>query len=172
MRLLAPVITVLAILVLATFRAETGPDHQARAEDPSIDKLASELKRVPPKDPQTSRGLIQLHRDFRIELVAGEPLIHDPAAIDFDENGRIFVAQLPEYNAYAAKDFKGQGSVHLLTDSDGDGRYDRRTVYADKLHYPTAIACWDGGIFIGAAPELLYARTPMETGWQMFARSS
>ncbi|MFP6753253.1 MAG: PVC-type heme-binding CxxCH protein, partial [Pirellulaceae bacterium] len=158
MRLLAPVITILAVLILAIFRAETGRDHQARAEDPSIDKLASELKRVSPKDPDTSRGLVQLHKDFRIELVAGEPLIHDPAAIDFDENGRIFVAQLPEYNAYAAKDFKGQGSVHMLTDSNGDGRYDRRTVYADKLHYPTAVACWDGGVFIGAAPDLLYAK--------------
>jgi len=158
MRLLPPVITILAVLLLAILRAGTQADDQAREEDPSIDKLASELKRVSPKDPDTSRDLVQLHKDFRIELVAGEPLIHDPAAIDFDENGRIFVAQLPEYNAYAAKDFKGQGSVHMLTDSNGDGRYDQRTVYADKLHYPTAVACWDGGIFIGAAPDLLYAK--------------
>jgi putative membrane-bound dehydrogenase-like protein len=158
MRLLAPVITVLAILLLAILRVGTQADDQAKEQDPSIDKLASELERVLPKDAEASRSLVQLHPDFRIELVAGEPLIHDPAAIDFDENGRIFVAQLPEYNAYAVKDFKGQGSVHMLTDSDGDGRYDTRTVFADKLNYPTAIACWDGGVFIGAAPDLLYAK--------------
>ena len=133
MRLLTPVITILAVLLLAILRAGTQSDDQARAEDPSIDKLASELKRVPPKDPDMSRGLVQLHKDFRIELVAGEPLIHDPAAIDFDENGRIFVAQLPEYNAYAAKDFKGQGSVHMLTDSNGDGRYDQADLFLDKI---------------------------------------
>ena len=158
MRLFAPVITVLAILLLAILYAGTQADDQAREQDPSIDKLASKLERVLPKDPDASRSLVQLHKDFRIELVASEPLIHDPAAIDFDENGRIFVAQLPEYNAYAAENFKGQGSVHMLTDSDGDGRYDTRTVFADKLNYPTAIACWDGGVFIGAAPDLLYAK--------------
>ena len=159
MRLLTPVITVLAILLLAILRAGTwAEDPQPATVDPIIDKLASELKRVPPRDPQASRSLVQLHKDFRIELVASEPLIHDPAAIDFDENGRMFVAQLPEYNAYAVENFTQQGSVHMLTDTNGDGRYDKRTVFADKLDYPTAIACWDGGLFIGAAPDLLYAK--------------
>ncbi|MFP6752736.1 MAG: PVC-type heme-binding CxxCH protein, partial [Pirellulaceae bacterium] len=158
MRLIAPIITILAIFILTLLRAGTQAEDPTAGQDPSIDALASKMKRVEAKAPEASRKLVQLHKDFRIELVASEPLIHDPAAIAFDENGGIFVAQLPEYNAYAVENFTKQGSVYLLSDSDGDGRYDRRTVFADKLNYPTALACWDGGVFIGAAPDLIFAR--------------
>ena len=158
MRLIAPIITILAIFILTLLRAGTRAEEPTAGQDPSIDALASKMKRVEPKAPEASRKLVQLHKNFRIELVASEPLIHDPAAIAFDEHGRIYVAQLPEYNAYAAENFTKQGSVYLLSDSDGDGHYDRRTVFADKLNYPTALACWDGGVFIGAAPDLIFAR--------------
>jgi putative membrane-bound dehydrogenase-like protein len=158
MRLIAPVITALAIFILVLLRAGTRAEDQTAGQDPSIDTLASKMKRVEAKDPEASRKLVQLHEGFRIELVASEPLIHDPAAIAFDEHGRIYVAQIPEYNAYAVENFTKQGSVYLLSDSDGDGHYDRRTVFADKLNYPTALACWDGGVFIGAAPDLIFAR--------------
>ena len=158
MRLIAPIITILAIFILTLLRAGTRAEEPTAGQDPSIDALASKMKRVEPKAPEASRRLVQLHKNFRIELVASEPLIHDPAAIAFDEHGRIYVAQLPEYNAYAAENFTKQGSVYLLSDKDGDGRYDSRTVFADKLNYPTALACWDGGVFIGAAPDLIFAR--------------
>ena len=156
--LLSSIVASIVVLVAISWTGSVAQDPDAVTEVPSIDEQAANLKRVPARGPEESRKLIELNGDFQIELVASEPLIHDPAAIDFDENGRIYVAQLPEYNGYAVEDFEESGSIHLLSDTDGDGRYDERTVFADKLDYPTAIACWDGGLFVGAAPDLLYLK--------------
>ncbi|MDA1053448.1 MAG: c-type cytochrome [Planctomycetota bacterium] len=116
------------------------------------------MPQIPPKTPQASRKAIELHADFRVALVAAEPLVRDPVAIDFDESGRIFVVELPSYNGYAIAGFTGTGAIRLLEDIDDDGTCDKSTVYLDDLKYPTAIACWDGGLFVGDAPDLLYVK--------------
>jgi putative membrane-bound dehydrogenase-like protein len=116
------------------------------------------LPRIPPKSPAEELHSFQLRPGFRIELVAAEPLISNPVAMDFDENGRLFVVEYPEYNQYANKNFKGHGVVRLLEDTDGDGRFDRSTVYVDNLDSPTAVACYDGGVFVGAVPNILFCK--------------
>ncbi len=122
--------------------------------------LSKELPRIHLKSPAESLKSFKLRPGFKIELVAAEPLIHDPMALDFDENGRMFVVELPGYNEYAFKNPNGKhhGSICLLEDTNGDGLFDKSTVYVDGLRYPTAVACWDGGIFVGAAPDLLYCK--------------
>ena len=124
----------------------------------TIAQEASRLEAVPPKSPRQSLESFELRDGFRAELVASEPLIHDPVAIDFDENGRMYVVQLPRYNAYAVDDFEPHGSIALLEDSDEDGRYDDSRLFADGFQYPTAVACWDGGLFVGDAPDLIYLK--------------
>jgi putative membrane-bound dehydrogenase-like protein len=79
-------------------------------------------------------------------------------ALDVDENGRLFVAEFPEYNAFANKQPQGRGRIVLLEDTQGTGRYDRRTVYADNVDYAVALGCWDGGVYVGAPPDLLYLK--------------
>lgn len=120
--------------------------------------FSKELPRIAPKSPEDSLGCIHVHPEFRVELVAAEPLVHDPVAVDFDENGRIFVVELPPYNAYAAQDFYETGTIRVLEDTDGDGQIDKSVVYVDDLQYPTAVACWDGGVFVADAPDLLYCK--------------
>ncbi len=114
--------------------------------------------RVQALSPEDSLKSMVVRSGFRVELVASEPLIQDPVAVDFDEQGRMFVIQLPPYNAYAVPDFKERGSIVVLEDADNDGRYEKQTVFADQLKYPSAIACWDGGVFVGDAPDLLYLK--------------
>ena len=128
------------------------------AEDQSIREEAAKLQAIPPKSPSDSLKAMELQNGFRAELVASEPSIHDPVAVDFDENGRMFVVQLPRYNAYAVKDFQPQGSIAVLEDADNDGHYERSSLFASGLSYPTAIACWDGGVLVGDAPDLLYLK--------------
>jgi putative membrane-bound dehydrogenase-like protein len=70
----------------------------------------------------------------------------------------MFVVEYPEYNQYANPKFKEHGCVKLLEDTDGDGRFDRATVYVEGLHSPTAVACYDGGIFVGSVPDILYCK--------------
>src|SRR2546428_7370436 len=110
-------------LFLPMFHSGAAPDKDYSAE----------LPRIPPKEPADAVKSFQLRPGFRIELVAAEPLIRSPVALDFDENGRLFVVEYPEYNQYANKNFKGHGCVRLLEDTDGDGRFNKSTVYVPNL---------------------------------------
>lgn len=96
---------------------------------------------------------------FRVELVAAEPLVRDPVAMAFDEYGRLFVVEYPEYNQQFAKEKQNiNGTVRMLEDSDGDGRYDKSTVYVSGLKAPSAVACYNGGLFVAAAPDVLFCK--------------
>ncbi|MFI4849454.1 MAG: PVC-type heme-binding CxxCH protein [Gimesia chilikensis] len=101
----------------------------------------------------------QVKPGFRVELVASEPLLRDPVALAFDENGRMFVVEYPEYNQQFAKDKQPvTGSVRMLEDTDGDGQYDKSTVFVSDLAAPSAVACYNGGLFVAAAPDLLFCK--------------
>lgn len=115
--------------------------------------------RIPPTEPSDALKTFKLPPGFQIELVAAEPLIRDPVAIDFDESGRMYVVEYPEFNAYSfSKQPTPSGSIKLLEDTNSDGRFDESTVFLDKVAFPTAVACYDGGVFVGAAPDLLYCK--------------
>jgi putative membrane-bound dehydrogenase-like protein len=143
---------IFSLLPLITVSSDE-PEKQA-----TIDELASKLPAIAGKGAEASRRSIALANDFDVTVVASEPLIRDPVAVDFDEHGRMFVIELPQYNGYAIKGFSRKGSIRLLHDSNRDGTYDRATLFAADLDYPTGIACWDGGLFVGAAPDLLYLK--------------
>ncbi len=130
---------------------------------------AAELPRLAPKEPADALKTFKLRPGFRIELVAAEPLIRSPVALDFDEDGRMFVVEYPEYNQYGNKNFKGHGCVRLLEDMDADGRYRKSSVFVADLNSPVAVACWDGGVFVGVVPDILFCkagvRKPVFTGF-------
>ncbi|MEO1998718.1 MAG: PVC-type heme-binding CxxCH protein, partial [Planctomycetaceae bacterium] len=141
------------------------PGTQVSADKPKPDNsletdqdFAKRLPRIPARSPSESLASLRVRPGFRVELVASEPLIRDPVALEFDARGRMYVVELPQYNAYALKDVKWAGSVRLVVDRDADGHYDTSTVFLDGLKYPTAVTCFDGGVFVGDAPDLLYAK--------------
>lgn len=115
----------------------------------------AEMPRVPATEPDKAVSTLQVREGFRAELVAHEPLVMDPVAMAFDEEGRLFVAEMRDYSE--RRDEK-MGRIKLLEDSNGDGRYDKTTVYARNLPWPTAVICWNGGIFVGASPDILYLK--------------
>src|SRR2546426_622904 len=112
-----------------------------------------ELPRIPPRGPGEALKSFQILPGFRMELVAAEPLVASPVALSFDERGRMYVACMRGYSENA-DDLLGE--IRVLEDTDGDGRFDKSTVLADKLSWPTALICYDGGVFVGNAPDLLY----------------
>jgi putative membrane-bound dehydrogenase-like protein len=120
--------------------------------------FSAELPKIPSKSPEDSLKAMRLKPGFHAEIVATEPLIRSPMAMDFDEFGRAFVVELPEYNQYGSQKPQGKGAVKLLEDTDGDGRFDKATAYVEDLNYPTAVACWDGGILVGVAPDILFCK--------------
>ena len=86
-----------------------------------------------------------------VELVASEPAVASPVAAAWDEQGRLYVVEMTDYPV--APD---GGRVKRLEDRDGDGRYEHVTVFADKLHWPTGVLPWNGGVLVTAAPDLLF----------------
>jgi putative membrane-bound dehydrogenase-like protein len=94
---------------------------------------------------------MQLEPGFHIELVAAEPDVVSPVAMDIDEHGRIFVVEMPGYPL----DTRPTGRIKLL-EIDRDGRIDRSTVFADGLVLPTGVMRWKRGVLVTAAPDVLY----------------
>lgn len=113
------------------------------------------LERVPPLEPANALASFEVADDFCIEQVAAEPLVVDPVAMAFDERGRLFVVEMRDYSE---QDKERLGRVRLLTDRDGDGHFDESQIFVEGLSWPTAIACYDGGVFIGAAPDIVYCK--------------
>jgi len=127
------------------------------AQEPdSVDRnYSGELPRIAALEPEDALKSFEVHPSFRMELVAAEPLVRDPIAMAFDADSRLFVVEM---RGYSERRDENIGTVRLLTDEDGDGKYDHATDYVDGLAWPTAVACWDGGIFVAVSPDILYCK--------------
>ena len=106
-----------------------------------------------PLDPQAALQSMHVPDDYRIELVASEPLIQDPVNVAFGWDGRVWVVQMSDYPQGTAG-----GSVRVLRDSDGDGRLDQSQLFLDGLSFPTSVHPWRDGALVIAAPHILFAR--------------
>jgi putative membrane-bound dehydrogenase-like protein len=123
------------------------------------------LKRTPPAAVQAkarekaiaaSLASIKVKDDLVVEVAAAEPLVADPVAIDFGPDGRLWVAEMPDYTREVDEQFEPSGSVRALTDRDGDGRYDEAAVFADGLRFPTDVKAWRRGVIVCDAPDVIY----------------
>ena len=116
------------------------------------------LKPIPPKEPADALTTFEAVDGFRMELVAHEPLVNDPIAAAFDENGRLYVAEMRGYPYQPRADQKPIGRVRLLEDVNGDGRFDKSHVFAENLLWPSGIAPWKQGVFVAATPDIWYMK--------------
>lgn len=112
----------------------------------------------PPLTPEESLRKLHIRDGFRAELVAAEPLVLDPVAIDWDAAGRLWVVEMADYPL--GMDNKGApgGRIRVLTDSDGDGRYDKAALFAEGLQMPTGLLTWRDGVLVTTAPEILFLK--------------
>jgi glucose/arabinose dehydrogenase len=109
----------------------------------------------PPLSPAESAKLIHVRPGYEVELVASEPLLESPVAIDWDEQGRMWVVEMVDYPLGVDGKGKPGGRLRILEDTDGDGKYDKSTLVADGLRFPTGVITWRGGAIVTAAPEIL-----------------
>jgi putative membrane-bound dehydrogenase-like protein len=93
-------------------------------------------------------------KGFSVELVASEPNIVNPVAMTFDERGRVWITESLEYPRSAPG--AGRDRVKVLEDTDGDGRADKFTVFAEGLNIPSGIAVGHGGVWVANAPDILF----------------
>ena len=116
---------------------------------------STDLPRVPPTEPGDAIETFTVAPGFRVDLVAAEPLVNSPVACEWDENGRLYVCEM---RGYSESRDDGLSRISILDDTDGDGRYDRSTVFADGLFWPTALFPYDGGLFVADAPDVFFLR--------------
>ena len=100
---------------------------------------------------------------FRLELVANETLVAAPVAMAFDENGRLFVVERPENPGGTGKNAHA-GRIRLLEDTEGEGEFHASTIFADHLPLASAIACYGGGVFVAAGPDLIFLKDSKTNG--------
>ena len=92
---------------------------------------------------------------FAVEQVAGPPLVLRPMMADFDEQGRLYVADSSGSNDKPDKQLQEKPHrIVRLEDTDGDGRFDRSVVFADKLMFPEGVLWHDGAVYTGAPPTI------------------
>jgi mono/diheme cytochrome c family protein/glucose/arabinose dehydrogenase len=131
-------------------------------ENPGPENVEIKFKLPPPKplSPEEELATFKVPAGFHAELVAAEPLVDTPIAISWDEKGRMFVCEMRGY----MHDVEGKGEdqplgrIVMLEDSHGDGKLDKRTVFADGLFLPRAIACANGGLLVGEPPMLWFMK--------------
>lgn len=109
------------------------------------------------KSPADSLATIQVHDGLRVELVASEPQVQSPVAIDFGADGKLWVAEMKDYGCKDGETCPPAGRVSILEDRDGDGKFETSTVFLDKLAAPMGVCAWRKGVLISAAPDLIYA---------------
>ena len=145
-------------------------------------KLATD--RPQPHSPEDSARMIRVPKGLRVEVAASEPLLADPTDMAFDAQGRIFVCELHGYNlegyydilelnktgvldtkvyridasreAQDRADKDQYGTVKMLEDADGDGRFDKATVWADRLPCCYGVAPALDGVVVACPPDLIY----------------
>jgi putative membrane-bound dehydrogenase-like protein len=118
---------------------------------------SNDLPRIPAVEPKAAVKTFQVKNGFRIELIASEPNISSPVALSIDERGRMYVVEMIDYSE-RRDETPHLGRIRILEDTDGDGVYDKSTIFADNLPWPTAVFCYDGGVFVGATPDILYLK--------------
>lgn len=105
-----------------------------------------------PVEPGEALATFELEPGYKIELIASEPLVTDPVDMEIDEYGRLYVVELHGYPL----DLGGSGVVKLLSDTNGDEKMDKSSVFADKLVMPFGIMRWKKGVLVADAPDILY----------------
>src|SRR5262249_43137525 len=111
---------------------------------------------VGPLSPKEELATFRVAKGFKVELVASEPDVIDPVAMAFDEDGRLFVAEMHGYpNKGVGTGQITSGKIKVL-EPDENGAYTRCTTFAEGLRFPTSVMPWKGGLIVANAPDMLY----------------
>ncbi len=154
--------------ILSNLSAERKADYEAflkqrepeqREKHPQVanyEKRPEPLTLQLPMSVKGSMQRTQVPADCELKLFAAEPDIAKPIAFAWDERGRCWVVETRDYPHGISENGEGQDSVKICEDTDGDGKADKFTVFADKLNLPTGIVFARKGIIVAAPPQFIY----------------
>jgi putative membrane-bound dehydrogenase-like protein len=141
----------LAALQLANPKYFDGPvpNYEKRNPAPKVQESLT---------PEQSMSLIQVPAGFELQLFASEPMVVNPIYMNWDEKGRLWVIETVDYPNEIKKDDIGDDKIKILEDTDGDGKADKSTIFAEKLNIPTSFVFVNGGIVVSQAPTFLFLK--------------
>ena len=111
-----------------------------------------------PLSPAESMKHLSVPGGFRVELFASEPDIVKPIAINWDARGRAWIAETLDYPNNKQPDGEGHDRIVIAEDTNGDGKADKFTVFANKLSIPTSMVFAGGGLIVAQAPHMLFLK--------------
>jgi len=149
---------ILSALCLAAAACAQVGDKAGEAQVPIVP-----ANLIPPSPPLTAEEALRSFKvaaGYRIELVAEAPLVRHRTVLHFAPDGRLWVVEMTGYmeNFDGTTEDQPKGSVVVLTDTDGDGRMDQRTVFLDNIILPRALILHRDGALVGAPPHLWFCR--------------
>lgn len=127
------------------------------AEIPNYEKRDPAPRYQLPLSPEESMKLVQVPVGFELQLFASEPMIINPISMTWDERGRLFVIETTDYPNEIRKE-GGDDKIKILEDTDGDGKADKVTIFAEGLNIPTSITPMNGGMLISMAPDFIFLK--------------
>ena len=151
-----------AVIVLVLTAIVTGYGYQSSQPNqpwpPGVQKVSRDSPVLTPADAVKT---FVMPPGYRVEVVASEPLIQDPIAVDWDPHGRLWVVEMPAFVPELQKpepNLDPIGRVVVLEDTDRDGRMDKRTVFADGLALARSIKVLDRGVLVAEPPNVWLMR--------------
>ncbi len=128
-------------------------------EVPNYERRSEPVKLQAPLDPEDSIRYTQVPADFELQLFAAEPDVVKPIYMAWDERGRAWVVEARDYpHGLLPEGEPGQSTIKICEDTDGDGRADKFTVFAEGLNLANALAFVDGGIIVAEARHMLFLK--------------
>ncbi len=125
---------------------------------PNYEKRNSGFQVQESLTPEQSMSLMQVPVEFELQLFAAEPMVVNPIYINWDERGRLWVIETVDYPNEIKKDDVGDDKIKILEDTDGDGKADKSTIFAEGLNIPTSFVFTNGGIIVSQSPSHLFLK--------------
>ncbi|CAN5251896.1 GDSL-type esterase/lipase family protein [soil metagenome] len=107
---------------------------------------------------QEALNSLKVAPGYKIEIFASEkefPDLANPVQLSFDNKGRLWVATMPSYPHYKPGDQKPDDKLLILEDTNGDGKADKQTIFADGLHIPVGFEIAPEGVYISQGTNLM-----------------
>ncbi len=152
-------IAVLAVAAVFVVRPMGQKGLMSELNQPWPAKVQTNQPQFPPTlTPEQEAKTFRMAPGFQVQLVASDPLVTDPIVAEYDGDGRLWVIEMKGYavGEKMVNETEPVGDVVILEDTDGDGIFDKRTVFQDKLVLPRALKILDHNCaLIGEPPNLV-----------------
>lgn len=147
-----------AFLFFVIFFISCFPKKNSTEQQVVGSALIDNFETAPVISPEESVTKMILEEGFEIQLVAAEPEISSPVAMNFDDRNRMWVVEMEGYmtDTDGSEEDKKNGRIVILEDKNNDGRVDKRKVFLDSLVLPRALCLIEDGILVAEPPRLWY----------------